>query len=163
MSLRPWDQWPTPHPSPPTPKCMPLQLRSVPLLLQPPGSPCATDLSFPPVRFKPSLSVGEEEVCSNIFHINTLTPAFFFFFLQAWWGKNRPAFLKGKILQFRPGAGKYRLLNETELWKDSGPDTPSVCLKQIRGPAALSVHICKMPPVLLEPLSYQKTCYTGVI
>lgn len=136
--------------TPPTPASPTAKLGSVPL--QPPGSPVAMDL-----RFKPSLSAEGKYVCSNIFHINTLTlSCCFLFFLQIWWGKTRPTFLKGKILQFCPGAQKYWLLNETELWKDSGPDTTCMGLKQIPGPAALSVHICKMPSILLEPLLYQK-------
>lgn len=133
------------------------KLKSVPLLLLQPHSymppDClSVDLLFSILWDSNSHRVWKWNKGTLIFFICTLTLVFFFCRPGE---KNRPAFLKGKILQFCLGARKYRLLNETDLWKDLGPGSTSTCLKWSPCPASLSFHICKMPLTLHGPLLYQ--------
>ncbi|KAB0399206.1 hypothetical protein E2I00_006264 [Balaenoptera physalus] len=72
------------------------------------------------------------------------------------WGEKQTTFSKGKDTAVPPRSRKYRLLHKTECRKDSGPGTACAFLKQIPRPAALSFHVCEIPSIILEPLSYQK-------
>lgn len=148
---------PHPHPGPQTLKCIPSSSHLFPFSSSRFVLTCLLTFSAPLTSLSilwdsnPRL-LWEWNKCALIFFILILWPLF----PAGLEGKNRPVFLKGKILQRHWGAGKHGLLHEGELREDSGPGATSTCLKQMPCPAVLSFHICKMPSIILESSSYQK-------